>query len=43
MDFSKIVKTNKDYKKFEHLRKDGIGLCEASSDFVDNPEVPPLE
>jgi hypothetical protein len=43
MDFSKIVKMNKDNKKCENLRKDGVGQCEASSDFVDNPEVPPLE
>jgi hypothetical protein len=43
MDFSKIFKVNKDGRKCKTLTKDDVGQRETSSDFVDDPEVPPLE
>ncbi|XP_021927882.1 protein tilB homolog isoform X3 [Zootermopsis nevadensis] len=42
MDFSKIVKINK-HNKYEHVRRKDVGQSAVSTDFEDNPEVPPLE
>jgi hypothetical protein len=43
MDFSRIVKVKQYDQQRNNVRGDGLGQCEAVTDFVDNPEVPPLE
>ena len=42
MDFSKIVRIKKADQHCESLRRDEVG-CKAAVDFMDDPEVPPLE
>lgn len=42
MDFSRIVKL-KQYSQQRNSARDGLGQCEAVTDFLDDPEVPPLE
>ncbi|PNF16556.1 hypothetical protein B7P43_G07167 [Cryptotermes secundus] len=42
MDFSRIVKLRQ-YNQQCNSARDGKGRCEAVTDFVDDPEVPPLE
>lgn len=42
MDFSKIVKIMKGNQQCEKVRTDEVG-CKATIDFMDDPEVPPLE
>jgi hypothetical protein len=43
MDFSRIVKAKQYNQRHNNVRGDGLGQCEPVTDFVDNPEVPPLE
>jgi hypothetical protein len=43
MDFSNIIKIKQNDKQCENLREDDVGQFEAGTNFVDDPEVPPLE
>jgi hypothetical protein len=42
MDFSRIVKV-KQHDQQRNNARDGVGQREMATDFVDDPEVPPLE
>lgn len=43
MDFSRIVEVKQCVRRHEEVKAYGLGQCEAEAEFVDDPEIPPLE
>jgi hypothetical protein len=43
MDFSRIVEAEEYSQRHNRVRRQRLGQCEAVADFVDDPEMPPLE